>query len=144
MIDEDKLRCGDNFIKKAAELPWMFSKDVYENANNDGFARYQKDKDSLELLSMQTFLSNINRGYIKNKKDAWEGFKTVKSKVESEALKDIVERLDFSLFGPDEVKKVDDIDDGGDGGDGDGKDDKYDREWDGYENSFGESIGERD
>ena len=69
LIDEDKLRRRDDFIKKAIELPWMFSKDIYENANDELFARYQKDTNSLELLSIQTFLSNINRGYIKDKKD---------------------------------------------------------------------------
>ena len=139
MIDEDKLRRGDDFIKKAAtDLSWMFSKDIYEAANDDVFVRYQKDKDSHEFLSMQTFLDNINRGYIKNKKDAQEEFKTVKRNVKSEALKKIVKELQFGIFGPDD--DADDKDDGDDGHDKDDRDDKDDGEWDGYEESIGERV----
>ena len=69
--------------------------------------------DSLELLSIQTFLSNINRGYIKDVKKAWEEFKVVKNNVKSEALKKIVKELGFGLFG------VDDKGDGDDKGNGD-------------------------
>ena len=95
----------------------MFNKDIYEAANDDVFARYEKDKDSVELLRMRTFLSNINKGYIKNKKDAQEEFKTVKRNVKRETLKEIVKQLEFGIFGPDDD----------DGDDDDDKDDKDDR-----------------
>ena len=133
MIDEDKFRRGGDFIKKAASLPWMFNKNIYEAANDDVFARYEKDKDSVELLSMQTFLSNINRGYIKNKKDAQEEFKTVKRNVKRETLKEIVKQLEFGIFSPDD-------DDGDDDDDKDDKDDRDSAEWDGYEESIGERV----
>ena len=37
-----------------------------------------KDKDSFELLSITTFLDNINSDRTKNKKDAQKEFKTIK------------------------------------------------------------------
>ena len=33
---------------------------LYKQINEDVFARYRKDKDSFELLSIKTFLDNIN------------------------------------------------------------------------------------
>ena len=45
--------------------------ELYKQINEDVFARYRKDEDSFDLLSMKTFLDNINnKKYIKNKKDA--------------------------------------------------------------------------
>ena len=111
LIENDKLRRSGDFIKKAAEWDWIFNKDLYENVNDEIFARYQKDKDSFELLSLQTLVSNINRGYSK-KKDGWEEFKTVKSNVKSEPLKEIVKELEIGLFGPRDDDKGDDEDDG--------------------------------
>ena len=67
----------------------------------DVFARYNKDKHSNESLSIQTFLDNIANEYIKNKKDASEEFKTVKNNVKSENLKDIVKKLELTIFGYD-------------------------------------------
>ena len=72
-------------------LSWMYNPQLY-------VARYNKDKHSNELLSIQTFL-DITNEYIKNKKDALEEFKTVKSNVKSENLKDIVKELECAIFG---------------------------------------------
>ena len=100
---------------------------------------------------MQSFLSNINRGYFNNEKDAYEEFKTVKNNVKSEKLKDIVKELGFGLFGIfDDDKDKDDKDEDEDDKDGDDKDeddgddkdgdDENDEEWDGYEESIGERV----
>ena len=35
LIENDKLRHGRDFIKKAAKWEWIFNKDIYENANDD-------------------------------------------------------------------------------------------------------------
>ena len=136
LIENDKLRHGGDFIKKATKLDWIFNKDLYENANNDVYTHYQKDKDSFELLSLQTFVSNINRGYTKIRKDAWEEFKTVKGNVKSEVLKEIIKELEFGLFGTG--------DDGDDGDDKDKRDDGNDKDKrdDGDDGDDG-SIGER-
>ena len=72
-------------------LSWMYNPQLY-------VARYNKDKHSSELLSIQTFL-DITNEYIKNKKDALEEFKTVESNVKSENLKDIVKELECAIFG---------------------------------------------
>ena len=74
-------------------LSWMYNPQLYDEISQDVVARYNKDKDSNELLSIKTFLDNITSEYIKNKKDALEEFKTVKNNVKSENLKDIVKEL---------------------------------------------------
>ena len=68
------------------DLSWMYNPQLYEEISQEGFARYNQDKDSNELLSIQSFLDNINEEYIKNKKDALKEFKTVKNNVKSENL----------------------------------------------------------
>ena len=75
------------------DLSWMYNPQLYDEINQDVVARYNKDKHSNELLSIETFLDKITNEYIKNKKDALEEFKTVKNNVKSENLKDIVEEL---------------------------------------------------
>ena len=65
------------------------------------FARYNKDKHSNELESIQNFLDNIINKYFKNKKDALEEFKTIKNNVKSKNLKDIVKELERAIFGYD-------------------------------------------
>ena len=65
----------------------MHDPELYENISQDVFARYNKDKFSLELLSIQSFLDNINNEYIKNKKDAWKEFKTIKNNAKSKKIK---------------------------------------------------------
>ena len=84
-------------------LSWMYNPQLYDEIIQDVFAKYNKDKHSNELLSIQTFLDNINNEYIENKKDALEEFKTVKNNVKSENLKDIDKELDRATFGCDDV-----------------------------------------
>ena len=81
------------------DLSWMYNPHLYDEINQDVFARYNKDKHSNELESIQTFLDNITNEYIKNKKDALEEFKTVKNNVKSENLKDIVKEFERATFG---------------------------------------------
>ena len=76
----------------------MHEPELYEEITHDVFARYNKHKDTNELLSFQSFLDNINDEYIKNKKE----FKTVKNNVKSEDLKHIVKELEFAMFGHDD------------------------------------------
>ena len=71
-------------------LSWMYNPQLYDKISQDVVARYNKDKHSNELKSIQTFLDNITSEYIKNKKDALEKFKTLKNNVKSENLKDNV------------------------------------------------------
>ena len=79
----------------------MNATELYEEISQDVFARYNKDKDSNELLSIQSLLDNINNEDIKNKKDAWEEFKTIKYKVKSENLREYIKDLELSTFGYD-------------------------------------------
>ena len=78
---------------------------LFNKINQDVADRYLKDKKSFKLLSIQSFLDEINDEYINNKKDAFEKFKDVKNIVKSEDLKDIVKELEFSIFGYDNENK---------------------------------------
>ena len=62
---------------------------LYRQVASEVFARYNRDKDSLELFNLRTFIDNINNERVKNKKGVREEFKTVKKNVKSEALKQI-------------------------------------------------------
>ena len=88
----------------------MHDPELYEEISQDVFARYNKDKYSNELLSIQSFLDNINDEYIKNKKDALKEFKTVKDNIKSENLKDIVKELELAIIGFDDDDDDDDDD----------------------------------
>ena len=79
----------------------MHDPKLYEEISQNVFARYNKDKDSFELLSIQNFLDNINNEYIKNKKDALRELKTVKNNVKSENLRDYIKDLELAIFGYD-------------------------------------------
>ena len=83
------------------DLSWMYNLQLYDEISQNVFARYNKDEDSNELLSIQNFLDNITNEYNKNKKDAWKKFKTAKNNVKSENLKDIVKDLELTIFGHD-------------------------------------------
>ena len=83
------------------DLSWMYNPQLYDEISQDVFARYNKDKHSNELESIQNFLDHITNEYIKNKKDVLEKFKTVKNNVKSENLKDIVKKLELAIFGYD-------------------------------------------
>ena len=61
-------------------IPWIDDWELYKQINEDVFAKYKKDKDSFELLSIKTFLDNINSYKMKNKIDAQKEFNTVKKK----------------------------------------------------------------
>ena len=43
---------------------WMYNPQLYDEISQDGFARYNKDNNSNELLSIQNFLDNITNEYI--------------------------------------------------------------------------------
>ena len=68
-IDKNKFRRGDDFIRKSvsADLSWMHDPALYPEANDD--AQANKDPYSMELLTIQSFLDEINRGRTKDKKE---------------------------------------------------------------------------
>ena len=72
---------------------------LYKKIASEVFSRYNGDKNSFELLTLQTFIDNINNERVKYKKDAREEFKNIKKNVKSEALKEIVKNLEQAIFG---------------------------------------------
>ena len=86
------------------DLSWINDLQLHRKIVSEVFARYNRDKDSFELFTLQTFIGNINNDRVKNKKDAREEFKTVKKNVKSEALKQIVKELEQAIFGYDDDK----------------------------------------
>ena len=86
--------------------------------------RYNKDPYSMELLSIQSFLSEISRGRTKDKERARKELNDLKRNVSSENLKEIVKNLEFAIFGPSES----DDDDG---------------EWDNFQESVAERVKKR-
>ena len=62
-------------IKKVIDISWIDNTELFNKISNDVTSRYNKNKDSFELLSIQKFLDNINNEHIKNKKDAYKNFK---------------------------------------------------------------------
>ena len=54
-------------------------------------------------------MDNINNERVKNKKDVREEFKTVKTNVKSEALKQIVKELEGAIFGYNDDKDKDEL-----------------------------------
>ena len=86
------------------DLSWINDLQLYRQIASDVFTRYNRDKDSLELFTLRTFIDNINNEHVKNKKDAREEFRTVKKNVKSEALKQIVKDLEQAIFGYDDDK----------------------------------------
>ena len=93
------------------DLPWMYNPQLYDEISHDVIDRYNKDKKSNELKSIQTFLDNVTNEYIKNKKEALEEFKTIKNNVKNKNLKDIVKKLELAIFGYDDDVDDDDDDD---------------------------------
>ena len=79
--------------KKVTDISWIDNTELFNKISNDVTSRYNKNKESIELLSVQTFLDNINNEYIKDKKDALKNFKDLKNNVTSKELKDIVLRI---------------------------------------------------
>ena len=83
---------------------------LYKRIALEVFSRYNGDKDSFELLTLRTFIDNINNERVKNKKDAREEFKIVKKNVKSEALKEIVKDLEQAIFRNDDDNDEDLLD----------------------------------
>ena len=79
----------------------------------------------MELLSIQSFLSEISRGRTKDKERARKELNELKRNVSSENLKEIVKNLEFAIFGPSEF------------------DDDNDGEWDNFQESVAERVKKR-
>ena len=90
--------------KKVIDISWIDNTALFNKISN-GTSRYNKNKESFELLSIQNFLDNINNEYIKNKKNALKNFKDLKNNVKSKELKYIVKELERSIFGYDYENK---------------------------------------
>ena len=52
------------------DLSWMNDLQLYKKIASGVFSRYNGDKNSFELFTLQTFIDNINNEHVKNKKDA--------------------------------------------------------------------------
>ena len=52
------------------DLSWINYLQLYTKIASEVFYRYNGDKDSSELFTLQTFIENINNERVKNKKDA--------------------------------------------------------------------------
>ena len=87
--------------KKIIDITWVDNPKLSNKINNDVTNRYHKDKNSTELLPIQSFLDDINNEHIENKKDAYKKFKDLKNSVKSDKLKDIVKELEDAIFGYD-------------------------------------------
>ena len=87
--------------KKIIDIRWVDNRKLFNKINNDVTNRYHKDKNSTELLSIQSFLDDINNEHIENKKDAYKKFKDLKNNVQSEKWKDVVKELERAIFGYD-------------------------------------------
>ena len=64
----------NKIYKKSVDITWVDDPNLFNQINNDVAKRYQKDRDSTELLSIQNFLDNINNEDITNKDDARKEF----------------------------------------------------------------------
>ena len=56
--------------KKIIDITWIDNPKLFNKINNNVTNRYHIDKNSTELLSIQSFLDDINNEHIENKKDA--------------------------------------------------------------------------
>ena len=92
-----------NTTKKIIDISWIDDPKLFNQISNDVTNRYDKNKELFELLSIQNFLDDINNEHIKNKEDAREKFKHLKSDVKSDELKDIVKELEHAIFGNEEL-----------------------------------------
>ena len=61
--DDDKIAETDSI-----DLSWMNNLQLYRQIAPEVFARYDRDKDSFELFTLQTFIGNINNECVKIKK----------------------------------------------------------------------------
>ena len=67
--------------KKVIDISWIDNTTLFNKISNDVTNRYNKNKESFELLSIQDFLDNINKRYTKKKKDALKRFDDLKNNV---------------------------------------------------------------
>ena len=67
--------------KKVIDISWIDNATLFNKISNDVTSRYNKNKESFELLSIQDFLDNINKKYTKKKKDALKRFNDLKNNV---------------------------------------------------------------
>ena len=88
--------------KKVIDISWIDNTTLFNKISNDITSKYNKNKESLELLSIQNFLDDINNEYIENKKDALKNFE---NNVKSDELKYIVKELERAIFGYDYENK---------------------------------------
>ena len=95
--------------KSFIDLSWINDLQLYKKIASEVFSRYNGDRDSFELFTLQTFIDNINNEHVKNKKDAREEFKTVRKNVKSGALKQIVKELEQAIFGYDDDKDKEEL-----------------------------------
>ena len=69
LIDSNKIRIGKDLAQASTiAIPWIDDWQLYKQIKEDVFAKYRKDKDSFELLSIKTFSDNINSSITKNKR----------------------------------------------------------------------------
>ena len=50
------------------DLSWLNVLQLYRQIASEVFTRYNRDKDSLELFTLRTFIENINNERVKNEK----------------------------------------------------------------------------
>ena len=66
LIDSNKIRIGKDLVQASTiAISWIDDCELYKQINEDVFAKYRKDKDSFELLSIKT--RNRNKNIIKYK-----------------------------------------------------------------------------
>ena len=108
--DNDDNDDNDDIDKTVSiDLSWMNDLQLYRQIASKVFTRYNRDKASLELFTLQTFIDGINNERVKHKNDAREEFKTVKKNVKSEDLKQIVKDLEQAIFGYDDDKSEEEL-----------------------------------
>ena len=78
-------------MKKVIDTSWIDNTELFNKISNDVTSRYNKKKESFEILSIQDFLDNINNEHIKNK--------DLRNNVKSNELKDIVKELERTIYG---------------------------------------------
>ena len=89
--------------KKIINITWVDDPNLFNQINNYFAKTYHKNRDSIELLSIQNFLDDINNEDITNKDDARKEFVKLKKNIKSDELKDIVKELERSIFGYEEL-----------------------------------------
>ena len=88
--------------KKIIDISWIDDTKLFNQINNDVTNRYDKNKESFELLSIQNFLDDINNEHIKNEDDALKELIKLKKIVKRDELKYVVKELERAIFGYEE------------------------------------------